>query len=122
MSDAVVVLPYAEAAAIEVTFGRLLREAAVARRPIPNDTRMLWKQLQLRVATSRSGQSSGADVSSSKQISTSEAATILGWHERRVRRHARDLDAATVAGRLVYDEHTVREYAKAIARQGEPTP
>ena len=44
-------------------------------------------------------------------IGTRLAAKLLGWSERRVQRHAADLDGRRVGDRLVYPAHRVAEYA-----------
>lgn len=107
-----------EAAAIAAVFGGLIRDAAVAGRPTPHSVVRLWRRLNLAVEVSACGQRNDGDLKPSTQISTSDAARLIGWGERRTRRHANDLGACRVGGRLVYDEQAVREYAEAFQQKG----
>jgi hypothetical protein len=49
------------------------------------------------------------------QISTTQAAQMLGWHVRKVRRNYLDLGGRKIAGRLMFDANTIREYMQRTA-------
>ncbi|WP_156671314.1 MULTISPECIES: hypothetical protein [unclassified Mycobacterium] len=78
----------------------------------------LVRALELELALSASGQDEGAELKCSlhddEWIGTVEAAQILRWHERTLRRRASDLDGRKVAGKLVFQASTVRSYAEAM--------
>lgn len=78
----------------------------------------LVRALELELAVSASGQSKGGELSGldhdEEWIGTAEAARILRWYERKVRRRAPDLDGRKVSGQLVFRASTVRAYAEAV--------
>lgn len=108
-------LPDAVASAAEHLVGVLVRERATAGRPVPHTVLDMYRQLGAAVEMSRRGQHSGSgQEQSTSWIDTRAAASILGWNHRRVRRHHTDLDGRHIAGRLVYNQAAVREYAHAM--------
>lgn len=77
----------------------------------------LIRRLELDVAVSASGQEQSDHESRcdhDEWIGTVEAARILRWNERTLRRRASDLDGRKVAGKLVFHASTVHEYAEAL--------
>ena len=78
----------------------------------------LIEALAAELAVSPSGQQNGSgegQLSHEDQwIGSEQAAAILGWHIRTLRRRYADLDGRKVAGSLVFRESTVREYAEAL--------
>lgn len=78
----------------------------------------LVRALELELAVSASGQCQGAELKYSLHeddwIGSAEAARILRWHERTLRRRASDLDGRKVAGKLVFQASIVRSYAEAV--------
>ena len=55
-----------------------------------------------------------ADSGHVELIGSRLAADILGWTERRVQRHAADLDGIKIGNRLVFPAASVRQYRDAI--------
>ena len=94
-------LARADAHAAVRVLGALIRERAIMGRPVSYGVQQLHSRLRL------------ADAAGSL-IGTRLAAEMLGWGERRVRRHAADLDGTLVGGRLLYPQASVREYADAL--------
>ena len=106
-------LARADAHAAVRVLGALIRERAIMGRPVPYGVQQLHSRLRLAVDVSSPGQSAGGDAAGSL-IGTRLAAEMLGWGERRVRRHAADLDGRIVGGRMLYPQSSVREYADAL--------
>jgi hypothetical protein len=77
----------------------------------------LIEALAAELAVSASGQQNGGgegQLSHENWIGSEQAAAILGWHVRTVRRRYADLDGRKVSGALVFRESTVREYSEAL--------
>jgi hypothetical protein len=112
----VITLDAAEARAVVVLIGALIRDWAVARRPVPYSVLRLHQRLNAAVSLSSSGQSKALRLRelNVSPITTRQAAEILKWVPRRVRRNAADLGGRLVGDRWTFDEHEVREYAKAL--------
>ncbi len=117
-----VTLPDADALRVSRLLGLLIREAAQRGRPVPRDGLEAWRRLLLAIDTASpemSAAGQGFDGGEAMLVSTAEAAKVLGWSERHVRRRAADLDGRQVAGVWMYPQAVVMDYAKAIERQGE---
>lgn len=98
----------------------LRRARALAGQPVPHSVISALQHLETvhRCAVSPRRQENGAALGESGAwIGTVLAAKILGWHPRKVQRHAADLDGVLVGGRLVFPARTVRYYAKQIGVQ-----
>jgi hypothetical protein len=95
---------------------QLIRERAVAGRPIAYELRAFHRRLDAAVEVSSRRQSAAAhrEELGVSRIGTRQAAALLGWGVRRTQRHAADLGGELVADRLTFDERTVREYAEAL--------
>lgn len=77
----------------------------------------LVRELELELAVSAAGQSDSADRACLEHeiwIGSDQAARILGWHVRTVRRRRNDLGGQKIAGALMFPESAVREYAEAL--------
>jgi hypothetical protein len=74
----------------------------------------LIRAVELELALSAPGQEPGTNESalSHDWIGSDQAASILGWHVRTVRRRRAYLDGRKVAGALVFRESVVRQYAE----------
>ncbi|SIA00004.1 Uncharacterised protein [Mycobacteroides abscessus subsp. abscessus] len=105
-----------EARAVVHVLGRLIRDAAVAGRPTPHSVLDLWRRLDqtVEVSSRRQRERAVGEQLGESRIGTRAAAALLGWGTRRVQRHVADLGGELIAGRLVFDEHAVREYANAL--------
>lgn len=105
-----------EARAVTQLIGQLIRERAVAGRPVANELRAFQRRLAAAVEVSSRRQSAAVvrEELGVSRIGTRQAATLLGWGVRRTQRHASDLGGELVADRLTFDERTVREYAEAL--------
>jgi hypothetical protein len=72
-------------------------------------------ELEVAVSSSRHDDRDGSSRSKGDEwIGTAEAARILGWHPRRVQRHAADLDGRKFPTQLVFRESAVRDYAEGL--------
>lgn len=74
----------------------------------------LVRAVELELAVSLSGQENDActsELAYENWISSEDAASILDWHVRTVRRRRKDIGGRKVAGALVFCERVVREYA-----------
>jgi hypothetical protein len=58
-----------------------------------------------------------AEPHSDVWIGSPRAAEILGWSKRQVQRRAADLDGQIVAGRWLFRESTVHEYARGLGHK-----
>lgn len=103
----------------------LVNERRIAGRPVPKEVVALrdlldavWRTQPAVSQTGtengpvaqRVGHSKGRTQPCPQRVSTAEAAQMLGWHVRRVRRHADELDGRIVAGRLAFDANTIRAF------------
>ena len=82
----------------------------------------LVRAVELELAVSLAGQENTDDESTlghENWIGTEQAAEILGWHVRTVRRRRNDLGGRKVAGALVFRESVVRQYAEGLT-DGRP--
>jgi len=116
-------LSHNEASACVHLIGSLIRERTTAGRPTPHNVLCMYQRLNAAINMSPRGQSKvlrERELDQTK-IGTRPAAEILGWHVRRVRRHTADLGGQLVGDRLMFDEHRVREYAKALQDKERPT-
>ncbi len=99
------------------------RGRALNMRPIPAAVRALISRLDMAircpVSPTRQQNGCATEESSHEVIGSALAARILGWSQRRVQRHAADLDGRYLdSGRLVFDAAVVREYAEALKKNG----
>lgn len=84
----------------------------------------LVRALELEVATAamsgagHESEAAGTESEYDAWISTAEAAEILGWHIRKVRRRAADLEARKVAGTLTFRESVVRAWREVLSDDG----
>jgi hypothetical protein len=102
----------AYACAAEAVRGRVNRRA-----PVPQWLQKHFQRLDLEVRVSRTRPESSRageefDDQDPRWIGTPEAAAILDWSTRKVQRLAADLDGQRVAGRWMFRESAVRDYAK----------
>jgi hypothetical protein len=78
----------------------------------------LVRTLEVEVAVSRTRQENDCEKQESRHdvawIGAALAASILGWDLRQVQRRATDLDGRKVAGRWIFRESVVREYAEGL--------
>lgn len=97
------------------------RGRALGGHPIPPQIQSLYARLDtvIRCATSpaRHGTDSGTEEFGA-WIGTRLAAEMLGWRQRRVQRHAADLDGLLVGGRLVFPAAAVEAYRDALQPKG----
>ncbi|MCV7285353.1 helix-turn-helix domain-containing protein [Mycolicibacterium wolinskyi] len=83
--------------------------------PVPPWMIQLARRLNLTSALSDRGHeldSGGEQSEPERLIGTREAAAILGFSPRHVRRIAGDLDGETISGRVLFSLSTVAEYAQ----------
>ncbi|WP_207358222.1 hypothetical protein [Mycolicibacterium sp. S2-37] len=109
-------LDAAESRAVLHLVGALIRERAVAGRPCPHDVLAFHRRLAeaVEVSSRRQCEATCREELGESRIGTRQAAALLGWGPRRVQRHVADLGGELVAGRLVFDERAVIEYANAL--------
>lgn len=96
-----------------------LRARVRGKRPGPQPwLRDLVRRLELEVAVSSSRHDERCDLQLCEHeiewIGTTQAASVLGWHERHVQRRATDLDGQKVAGKWIFRATVVRNYAEAL--------
>lgn len=87
--------------------------------PVPFWLQSLYGRLDLEVRLSRTRQETDWDGEESEEkdsrwIGSPEAAAILGWSTRKVQRLAPDLDGQLTAGRWLFRESAVTDYAEAM--------
>ncbi|CAM4374741.1 hypothetical protein MB901379_00487 [Mycobacterium basiliense] len=107
--------------------GEFRDRRAIMGRPVPPSITALLSRLEtihrcpmadVMADVSRTRHVSPGDATNSGEwIGTKEAARMLGWHPRKVQRHAADLDGKHLGGRLWFQTRTVREYMKDAERQ-----
>lgn len=90
-----------------------------ARPTVPPEVAQLYRKLDAaaRCAVSRTRQENSTGTGESTDvewIGSALAARLLGWTQRRVQRHAADLDAQLIGGRLVFRADRVRDYAEQL--------
>jgi hypothetical protein len=112
----VVTLELAEARAVLHLVGSLILDRAKAGRPLPYEVRAFHRHLAnvVEVSSRRQSKELQQIEFGVSKIGTRQVAALLGWGPRRVQRHVADLGGELVAGRLVFDERTVNDYATAL--------
>lgn len=100
-----------------------VRRKNLRREPIEAWLATLYDRLDIKVRMSRARQENGCPAAESEVndswIGSPEAAAILGWSKRQVQRCAPDLDGQIVAGRWLFRESLVKEYASERDNDGQ---
>ena len=95
------------------------RAHALAGRPVPHRMHQLYARLDTAYRTPMSSTRHENDSGigqSNVWIGTRTAAQMLGWHPRRIQRHAADLDGQLIGGRLVFPAASIEQYRKALQK------